>query len=244
MRKSIYTVASIAMIVMAWQLASGVLPSPGEVVHALARLWTEQDLAAHLVTSVTLNLEAIVWASALAIGLAYLSVVPAARPLVAAISKLRFTGLVGWAFVFTLWARDGHQLKVWMMVFGIAPFFLTQMAAAIADLPRDRFDHARALGLSERRVVWEVVVRGTLDQALEALRQSAAIGWMMLTMVEGVARADGGLGTLLLNSNKHLALDAVFALIGVVLVVGVVQDYALGWLRRTVCPYAELGKER
>src|SRR4051812_39351215 len=167
MRKSLHIVATSALIVAAWQAASGVLPSPIEVLHALARLWTEQDLAAHLATSVMLNLEAVAWASLLAIGLAYVSVVPAARPLVAAISKLRFTGLVGWAFVFTLWARDGHQLKVWMMVFGIAPFFLTQMAGVIADLPRERFDHARALGMSGRRVVWEVVVRGTLDQALE-----------------------------------------------------------------------------
>jgi NitT/TauT family transport system permease protein len=93
-------------------------------------------------------------------------------------------------------------------------------------------------------VVWEVVIRGTADQALEALRQNAAMGWMMLTMVEGVVRSEGGIGAMMLNENKHLQLDAVFALIGVVLVVGVVQDAALAWLRRTVCPWAELACER
>lgn len=239
-----YTVASIATIVIAWQVAGGALPTPVEVVHALGRLWTEQGLFDELATSFALNAEAIAWSTALALGLAYLTVIPAARPLVAAISKLRFTGMVGWAFVFTLWAKDGHQLKLWMLVFGITPFFATQMVAIVADLPKERFDHARTLGMSEWRVVWEVVVRGTLDQALETLRQSAAIGWMMLTMVEGVVRSEGGIGALMLNENKHLALDAVFALIGVVLLVGIVQDYALAWLRRAVCPYAELSKER
>src|SRR5262249_62193618 len=175
----------------------------------------------------------------LSLGLAYLTVLPPLRPLVGAVSKLRFTGLVGWGFVFTLWAHDGHQLKLWMLVFGMTPFFATAIAAVVAAIPRERFDHARAMRMGPVRVVWEVVILGTLDQALEALRQNAAIGWMMLTMVEGVVRAEGGIGTLMLDEERHLRLDAVFALIFVVLAVGVVQDHALAWLRRAVCPYAE-----
>jgi NitT/TauT family transport system permease protein len=239
-----YTVASVAVFVAAWQLSAGVIPSPSEVVTALARLWTEQGLFDELSTSFALNARAIAWTAALALALAYATVIPAARPIVAAVSKLRFTGMVGWAFVFTLWARDGHQLKLWMLVFGMVPFFVTAMAAVVAELPKERFDHARTLGMTEWRVVWEVVIRGTADQALEALRQNAAMGWMMLTMVEGVVRSEGGIGALMLNENKHLKLDAVFALILIVLVVGAVQDRALAWLRRAVCPYADLVAER
>jgi len=236
--------ACAAVLGVAWWQSSGALPSPTGVVRALARLWTAQGLFDELVTSVALNAQAIAWTTAIALGLAYATVVPAVRPLATAISKLRFTGLVGWAFVFTLWARDGHQLKLWMLVFGMAPFFVTAMAAVVAELPRERFDHARTLGMSEWRAVWEVAVLGTADRALEALRQSAAMGWMMLTMVEGIVRSEGGIGAMMLNENKHLQLDAVFALIAVVLIVGVAQDTALAWLRRTVCPYAELTTER
>ncbi|HEU4731593.1 MAG TPA: ABC transporter permease subunit [Kofleriaceae bacterium] len=235
-----YAIASAAVFAAAWQLSAGAIPSPSEVLAALGQLWTRQGLFDELSTSLALNLEAIAWTSAIALGLAYASVVPAARPIVAAVGKLRFTGLCGWAFVFTLWARGGHQLKLWMLVFGMVPFLATQMASVVAELPRERFDHARTLGMSEWRVVWEVVIRGTADQALEAVRQNAAIGWMMLTMVEGVVRSEGGIGAMLLNENKHLRLDAVFALILVVLLVGALQDRALAWLRRAVCPYAEL----
>jgi ABC-type nitrate/sulfonate/bicarbonate transport system permease component len=48
----------------------------------------------------------------------------------------------------------------------------------------------------------------------------------------------------MLDANKHLQLDHVFALIATVLAVGVIQDYALGWLRRVLCPYAALVAER
>ena len=237
-----YAVASAAVFGVAWSLSSGALPSPGGVAAALARLWTEQGLFDALATSFVLNAQAIAWTTAIALGVAYLTVVPAVRPVAAAISKLRFTGLVGWAFVFTLWARDGHQLKLWMLVFGMAPFFVTAMTAVVAEIPRERFDHARTLGMAEWRVVWEVVIRGTADQALEALRQNAAMGWMALTMVEGLVRSEGGIGALMLNENKHLDLDAVFALIAVVLAVGIAQDAALGWLRRTACPYVQRSK--
>jgi NitT/TauT family transport system permease protein len=237
-------VASVAVFAAAWQLSAGVLPSPAEVTAALARLWTTQGLFDELSTSVALNAQAIAWTAAIGLALAYATVIPAARPIISAISKLRFTGLVGWAFVFTLWAHDGHQLKLWMLVFGMVPFFVTAMAAVIAELPQERFDHARTLGMTEWRVVWEVVIRGTADQALEALRQNAAMGWMMLTMVEGVVRSEGGIGAMMLNENKHLKLDAVFALIAVVLVIGAVQDRALAWLRRTVCPYADPRPDR
>jgi NitT/TauT family transport system permease protein len=231
-----------AAIGLLWR-AAGALPAPRQVLSALAALWTERGLADQLAASLALNAEAIAWSAALSLGLAYLTVLPALRPLVGAVSKLRFTGLVGWGFVLTLWARDGHQLKLWMLVFGMVPFAATSMAAVVASIPRERLDHARAMRMGRARVVWEVVVRGTLDQALEVIRQNAAIGWMMLTMVEGVVRAEGGIGTLMLDEQKHLRLDAVFALIGVVLAVGALQDHALAWLRRAACPFADERRE-
>jgi NitT/TauT family transport system permease protein len=233
----VYTLGSAAAIAIAWHGAR-VIPGPGEVIAALGRLWREHGLFDELVASLWLNLEALAWGAGIALALAYLTVLPALRPLAAMLSKLRFTGLVGWSFVFTVYAADGHQLKLWMLGFGTAPFILTAMAAIVADIPRERLDHARVIFGSDWRVVYEVVIRGTADQALEAIRQSAAMGWMMLTMVEGVVRSDGGIGVLMLDEHKHLQLDAVFALIAVVLAVGIVQDFALGWLRRALCPYA------
>jgi NitT/TauT family transport system permease protein len=118
------------------------------------------------------------------------------------------------------------------------------MAAVILNLPKERFDHARSLGMSEWRVVWEVVILGTADEAFEVLRQNAAIGWMMLTMVEGISRAEGGIGAMLLNQNKHFHIAEVFAIQVVILTVGILQDYAIGALRNLFCPYAQLTLER
>lgn len=227
-----------------WQSPFVVLPRPEEVFRALGELWMKEGLGQELIASLTLNLEALLWTVLLSLGLSYLTVLPAIRPLALALSKGRFLGLIGLTFIFTLITGGGHALKLALLVFGMTVFFLTSMVAEVEELPREKFDHARTLRMSEWRVVWEVVVLGTADKALELLRQNAAIGWMMLTMVEGISRSDGGIGAMLLNQNKHFRLAEVFAIQFVILGVGLAQDYAIGALTRAVLPYASMTKER
>jgi NitT/TauT family transport system permease protein len=221
-----------------------VLPRPDEVLQALRGLWMEQGLGPDLWISFKLSLEAIAWTTAIGLALSYLTVLPLFRPIAAAISRGRFLSLVGFTFIFTLMVGGGHQLKLWLLVFAMVVFFVTSMTAVIAAIPKEKFDHARTLRMSEWRVVWEVVVLGTADQAFEVLRQNAAIGWMMLTMVEGIVRLEGGIGVMLLNQNKAFHLADVFAVQLVILLVGMLQDYGIGVLRSVVCPYADLTLER
>ena len=235
--------AVLALLVW-WRSPFRVLPQPGEVFRALGDLWAHQGLGRELGTSVGLNLEALGITLAISLVLSYGTVLPALRPLVAAISKGRFLGLIGLTLVFTLVVGGGHPLKVSLLVFGMTVFFVTSMAEEVAQVPRARFDHARTLRMSEWQVVWEVVVHGTADRAIEVFRQNAAIGWMMLTMVEGISRSEGGVGAMLLNQNKHFHLAQVFAIQILILVVGLVQDYAIGVVKRFLLPHADLGRER
>lgn len=221
-----------------------VLPRPDEVWNAFGHLWAKEGLGRELITSFGMNLEAIFWTIIISLALSYLTVLPFFRPIANAVAKGRFLSLVGFTFVFTLMVGGGRPLKLWLLVFGMTVFFVTSMASAIADIPKEQFDHARTLRMKEWRVVWEVVVLGTADRAFEILRQNAAIGWMMLTMVEGISRSEGGVGAMLLNQQKHFRIAEVFAIQIVILLVGMFQDYAIGAIRRLVCPYADLQLER
>ena len=227
-----------------WLSPWAALPKPNEVVIALGRLWMDQGLGPELITSFVMNLEALAITAAISLGLAYLSVMPVVRPIVDAIAKGRFLGLSGLTFIFTLIVGGGHALKLWLLVFGMTVFFVTSMASVVASIPKSAFDHARTLRLTEWQAVWDVVVLGTLDQAIEVFRQNAAIGWMMLTMVEGISRSEGGIGAMLLNQNKHFHLAEVFAIQILILFVGLVQDYAIGVMKRLVCPWADMTLER
>jgi len=219
------------------------LPKPMEVFHALGEMWM-QGLGGELITSFFLNLQAIALSTLLSLLLAYLTVIPFFRPIVTLLSKLRFLSMVGLTFFFTLMATTGHELKLYLLVFSVSVFFVTGMAEVVAAIPKEKFDLARTLRMREWRVVYEVVVLGQADKAFETLRQNAAMGWMMLTMVEGISRSEGGVGAMLLNQNKHFHLSAVFAIQLTILLLGLGQDYAIGLMRNVFCPYASLVLER
>jgi NitT/TauT family transport system permease protein len=241
----IIVVFQVAVLLLVWATSTFVfLPKPLGVWRAFADLWMHEGLGQELIVSFSLNVQALAWATFISLVLAYLTVVPFFQPIASALSKGRFLGMVGLTFFFTIIFSSGHRLKVSLLVFGVSVFFVTTMIDIVAQVPKEKFDLARTLRMSEWRVVWEVIVLGKADAAFDAMRQNAAIGWMMLTMVEGISRSEGGVGALLLNQNKHFRLEAVFAIQISILLIGLLQDYALGLAKKFLFPYAELQLEK
>lgn len=226
-----------------WRSGADLLPTPPEVLRELQRLFA-QGLAYHLASSLYSSVVALTWTAAIGMGVVYASVVPALRPLAVLVEKLRFWGFAGVGVAFTVWFGGGHDLKIALLVFGMTGFFVASMHDEVRSIKRERFDYARSLGMSEWRVVWEVVVRGTLDKAIDALRQNAAMGWMLLTLIETLVRSEGGIGVLLANHSKHMQLGAVAAVQAVVFGVGLVQDALLAAFKRLVCPHSVIELER
>lgn len=224
--------------------SSPLLPTPFEIVAAIKNLLTESNLIGELITSLLLSIQAMFFTVLVSLIVSYLTVIPFFKPIGFFISKARFLTLVGLSFLFLLLTKDGHTFKIALLVFGMSVFFITSMIDVINSIPREKFIHARTLRMSEWQVVWEVIILGKFDQVFEVLRQNFAISWMMLTMVEGLSRSDGGIGALLLNQNKGFHLDAVFAIQLVILFVGIFQDYLFGIVKDIICPYAKLTLEK
>jgi NitT/TauT family transport system permease protein len=195
-------------------------------------------------TLLAVNVEAIAISAAIAVAFSYSTVLPFMRPVVGALSNLRFFGLTGFMVVIIMLVGGGEKLKLSLLVFGMCPFFITSMASIIRCIPKSQFDQARSLRMKEWRVIKEVVVYGTADQAFEVLSQNAAIGWMMLTIVEGQNRSGGGIGAMMLSQDKHRLLANVFAIQITIFIFGILQDKMIYWVKNLVCPYSKLVLER
>lgn len=239
--------ATASLIVFGWLAAALLvwaaaparsLPSPREVAGALRTLWWDGGLGPELFTTIELIGVALVCTVVVSLALGWGSVLPVVRPLAAALSKARFLGLTGLVFPFTLLTGGGFALKVALLTFGMSTFLVTAVLRVVAEIPRTQIEYVRSLGATDARAFWEVVVRGPLDRTLDAVRQNVAMGWSMITMVEGIARSDGGVGALLLNQNKHFRLAEVFALLFVILGVGLLIDLGMRALSGLVCPHA------
>lgn len=214
------------------------IPTPAEVLSSWVFLVQQEALLYELYISFVTNLQAIIITTILSLFISYVIVLPIMKPFVNFCSKSRFFGITGFVVLFTLVFGGGHWLKVSLLTFGMSVFFITSMASVITEISQTEFDYARTLRFSNWQIVWEVIIRGKLDQALEILRQNAAYGWVMLTMVEGLNRSEGGLGALMLNENKHFKLAAVFAIQITILILGIIQDAGIKYFRQLVCPYS------
>ena len=234
----------VAVFFLVWVFSPfALLPTIGNTWTAFVEQW-HQGLGGELLTSFEANIQSIGIATLISLLLAYGTVLEGFRPIVEFISKLRFLSMVGLSFVFTVATRSQHQLKISMLVFSVSVFFITGMADVIASIPKEQYDLARTLRMGPWRVVWEVVILGQIDKAFDVLRQNAAIGWMMLTMIEGMTREDGGIGAMLLTANKHFYLDAVLAIQITIMVLGLTQDLLIGAGKRFFCPYSAMASER
>jgi NitT/TauT family transport system permease protein len=224
--------------------SSKVLPSPLEVAHSWVALVQTQGMLFELWQSVKVLLLALLMATGLSVVIAAASTAPLFWPIATFSSVLRFLGFAGLTYIFMLATNDSYQLKLSLLVFGITVMMVTSMLAEVRAIPQETIDHCKTLGMKHWRITYEVVLLGKADVFLDLVRQNAAIGWTLLTMVEGLTRSQGGIGALLLNQNRYFQLSGVFAIQITILLYGIIQDYLLGQLKGIACPYSLLGKTR
>jgi len=228
-----------------WALSgSKTLPSPREVGVAWLDLVARQGLLFELWASVKVSVLALLLSTLAAVVVAGLATAPVFRPLARLSAAMRFLGFAGLTYVFMLMSSDAHALRVSILAFGMFVFMVTALLADIAATSRDAVDHCRTLGMRHWRITGEVVVLGKADVILDLMRQNAAIGWTLLTLVEGMTRSAGGIGAMLLNQNRYFLLAGVFAIQLTILVVGLAQDGLLSLLKDAACPWSTLVKEQ
>ena len=231
----------VAFTLALWQFtAGGLVPQPGKVLSAFGRLLTTRLLIDNLLTSLLLTLQAMLYSILITLLFSYLSVIPFFNGIARFIVKCRYLTLTGLIFIFTLLTKDGNQLKLSLLVFGIVPFFTTSFLSVIMHIPRQEFELCQTLGYTRWQSLREVIIIGKADQVVEIVRQNFAIAWMMITMVEGLNMSEGGIGALLIKYNKYNDLTYVLALQGVIFALGLCFDYLLGTMRHWLFPYTKL----
>lgn len=231
-----------ALVLGLWQIfgGDGLIPTPSMIVSAVIRIVTSASFGDDLFSSLGLTLSGMGISIGVALVVSYLSLIPVFAPVARFVVKCRYLTLTGLIFLFTLLTQDGHQLKLSLLIFGIVPFFVTSLLSIIESINVQEYDLCRTLRMNNWKTLLEVVIVGRLDQVFEVMRQNFAIAWMMITMVEGLSMSEGGLGTLLIKSNKYIDLATVFGVLVIIFVLGVLFDYLLKQMRLWLFPYAKI----
>ncbi len=234
----LYSVVAIGL----WQFfaTGGLIPTPLKIGESILRILGSTDFFDNLFISLTLTLKGMGYSIIIALVVSYLSLIPFFNPLARFVIKCRYLTLTGLIFLFTLLTSNGHNLKMSLLIFGIVPFFVTSFLSIIDSINEQEYELCKTLRMNNWHTLLEVIIIGRLDQVFEVMRQNFAIAWMMITMVEGLNMSEGGLGTMLIKSNKYIDLGTVFAILVIIFTIGICFDYLLKQLRTWFFPYTKL----
>jgi NitT/TauT family transport system permease protein len=223
-----------------------ILPTPGAMIEAMAPLLFEPDrLSGRLIfwADTFASLQrlglglGISTFSALLVGLV-LGALPPVRatfgPLVTGIAVIPPIALLPILFIaFGL----GETAKVALIVIGIAPFMIRDIAAHVAALPREQVAKAQTLGASS----WQLMLRVALPQAMprliQAVRLSLGPAWVFLISAEAIA-SDIGLGYRIFLVRRYLSMDVILPYVAWIALLAVAIDLLLAWSSRRLFPWA------
>jgi NitT/TauT family transport system permease protein len=217
-----------------------ILPTPAAMVTAMHSLLVDKDpLSGHLIfwADTMASLERLGLAlgictlSALLVGMV-LGVLPAARAtlggLVTTIAVIPPIALLPILFiVFGL----GETAKVALIVVGITPFMIRDLADHVASIPQEQLIKAQTLGASS----WQLALRVALPQALPrliaGLRLSLGPAWVYLISAEAIA-SDIGLGYRIFLVRRYLSMDIIIPYVAWISLLAILMDMALAQLSR------------
>jgi NitT/TauT family transport system permease protein len=215
--------------------ADKILPLPGAMAAAMASLVFEADplsgqylfWADTLASLWRLGLGlAIATASTLLVGVVVGSLPPLRAflgPLVTAIAVIPPIALLPILFiVFGL----GETAKVALIVVGVTPFMIRDIAGHIAALPREQVIKALTLGANSWGVMLRVALPQALPRLIAGLRLSLGPAWVFLISAEAIA-ADVGLGYRIFLVRRYLAMDVIIPYVAWIALLAVVLDFAL-----------------
>jgi NitT/TauT family transport system permease protein len=98
-------------------------------------------------------------------------------------------------------------------------------------------DVSYTLGARRGEVLRKVVIPHALPGMIDAIRVNAAAAWNFVVVAELVA-AQTGLGRRIIQAQRFLQTDKIFAILVVIGVLGVLIDVALRLLRNAVGRWA------
>lgn len=223
-----------------------ILPLPSAMVSAMAALLTTPDpLTGNLVfwADTLASLQrlglglGIATLLALVLGL-MLGALPPVRatlnPLVTGIAVIPPIALLPILFIAL---GLGETSKVVLIVIGIAPVMVRDIAAHVGSLPREQIIKGLTLGANSWQIITRIALPQAMPRLLQAMRLALGPAWVFLISAEAVA-SDIGLGYRIFLVRRYLAMDVIIPYVAWIALLAIVMDVGLAALSRRAFPWA------
>jgi NitT/TauT family transport system permease protein len=217
-----------------------ILPSPTDVLKAFPVLHFEEALVRSAGASFYRVMMGFLLSAVVAIPLGVLmGTYPPIKHFFAPIlDPLRFLPISALVPLFIVWFGIDDMQKIIFLFVGTFVYLLPLVVEAVARVDEVYLQTAMTLGASPGQVIRHVLVPGSLPAIGEALRVMNGVGWNYVILAE-VINAPLGLGALITVAGKRSHVDQIFALVLVILFIGVATDFIIRMINKRLFAWAE-----
>lgn len=133
----------------------------------------------------------------------------------------------------------GTTLKMYVTIiaFGMLPTLAQTVYQSVRkDIPESLIFKAYTLGASHAELIWNVIFKQTLPRLIDAARLQIGPAMVLLIAAEWMVAGEG-FGYRLRIFYQRTDMTVVYVYLVILGLGGLLADYALIWLRRTICPW-------
>lgn len=202
-----------------------ILPSPLAVLQALVYLHQEQGLVRSAAYSFWRITSAFILACLVAIPLGItMGAFPVVRAWIEPLSgPLRYLPISAVTGLFILLFGIEERMKIAFLFLGSVVYLLPIVVESVAGVDDIYVETAQTLGASTPQAVRYVLTPAAWPQIFDAMRVIYGVGWTYVILAE-LINAKYGLGNLITIAYKRAHLDWAYALVFVILLLGIATN--------------------
>jgi ABC-type nitrate/sulfonate/bicarbonate transport system permease component len=241
-RRRVIGLSAVLAVLVLWTAlsASGLmtknqLPSPLSVAQAMSYLaWYEGK--SQLLTHTLWSVGRVATASALVIVIGIpLGVLMGSSQRINAffsplIDPFRSAPVAALLPIMAMWFGIGEFMKIAFLFVGSIVYLTPLVRDAIRSVPEQYLIGAKDIGATQFECITKVLVPLAMPRIMDAVIVGVSVSWTYITVAEYV-NAQEGLGQMIANAKRLIAMDQVFAGIIVIIGVALLTYQALMWLK-------------
>lgn len=244
------SVIGFIVIIVLWEIVAGLngsvsklLPKPSDVVLTIPDLFINKGIMTDVVLSVKRNFLGYVKAVMYALPLGFLiGLNPLCRALFSKyVDAIRFLPLAATTGIFILWFGIGEEVKVNFLAFSIFVYLLPVVIQRINEVDSVYMQTAKTMGATRWQMVKTIFIPAVLGKIFDDVRVLVAISWTYIVIAE-LINSSGGLGHKIQVLARQSNTEGVFAVLLIVIILGVIQDYVFKLLDKFFFKYKHIVK--
>lgn len=233
------------LILGVWQLiatyagiSKGILPPPLAVLTCIPELHIEDALNRNIAYSLTLNLSGMLEAVVLAVPLGFLiGLVPFFRGLISRhLAVFRYSPLTILIGLFMNLFGLGATMKINFLAAGIFVYLLPTVVQRVDEVANVYVQTVTTLGATKWQTFRWVFLPDVLSRVFTDVISLAPISWTYIIIAE-MLNMEGGLGSLAYTVSRQSRADKTFAILAIIILIGVVLDQVFKYMDRKLFPF-------